>query len=56
MSDNEEERTVSAPVAGVVSKRRAMRDPEEERTVSAPIAGVVSYGIQRCSKKKRDIG
>ena len=42
MSDAEEERTVSAPVAGVVSWRRAMRDAEEERTGTAPVAGVVS--------------
>ena len=41
MHDAEEERTVSAPVAGVVSKRCAMRDAEEERTVRAPVAGVV---------------
>ena len=42
MSDAVAERTGSAPVAEVVSQRRAMRDAEEERTVSAPVAGVVS--------------
>ena len=42
MCDAEEERTGSAPVAGVASKRRAMRDAKEERTGSAPAAGVVS--------------
>ena len=42
MRDAEEERTVSTPVAGVVSKRRAMREAEEERTVSPPVAGVAS--------------
>ena len=42
MSDAEEEKTVSAPVAGVVSWRRATRDAVDERTRSAPVAGVVS--------------
>ena len=42
MHDAEEERTGSAPVAGVVSWRTEMSDAEEERTVSAPVAGVVS--------------
>ena len=40
MSDAEQERTGSAPVAGVVSWRRAMRDAEEERIGNAPAAGV----------------
>ena len=42
MCDTEDKRTVSAPVAGVVSYRRAIRDAEEERTVSAAVAGVAS--------------
>ena len=42
MSDAKEERTVSAPVTGVASKRRAMRDAEEEKTGTGPVAGVVS--------------
>ena len=42
MSDAVEERTGSAPVAEVVSRRRALRDAEEERTVNAPAAGVSS--------------
>ena len=42
MSDAEEERTVSAPVAEVVSWSRAMLDTEEERTGSASAAGVAS--------------
>ena len=42
MRDAAEERTGSAPVAGVVSERRAMRDAEEERTRSAPAAGVAN--------------
>ena len=42
MRDAEEERTRSAPVAEVVSWRRAMRDAEEERSGSAPAASVAS--------------
>ena len=42
MSDAEEEKTGSAPVAEVVSWRKAMRDAKEERTVNAPAAGVAS--------------
>ena len=41
MRGAEEERTGSAPVAGVICYRRAMSDAEEERTGSAPVAGVV---------------
>ena len=42
MSDAEEKRTRSAPVAEVVSWRRAMCDAKEERTGTAPAAGVAS--------------
>ena len=37
-----EEKTGSAPVAGVVSYRRAMHAVVEERTGGAPVAGVAS--------------
>ena len=42
MRDTEEERTGSAPVAGIVSQGTEMSDAEDERTVSAPVAGVAS--------------
>ena len=42
MSDAEKERTGSAPVAEVVSWRRAMREAKEERTGSTPVAGAAS--------------
>ena len=42
MLDAKEEKTVSAPVARVASKRTEMSDAEEGRTVSEPVAGGVS--------------
>ena len=56
MSDGEEERTGSEPVAGVVCRIRAMRDGEEERAGSVPVAGAVSYGMQSTTKRKRELG
>ena len=42
MRNAEEERTGSAPVAGVVSMRTDMSNAIEERTGSTPVAEVVS--------------